>query len=382
MIRLLWLLDGLGMGGAESLVVPFARTLDRTQYSLTVASLGKIEGEMVTGRLRDLGVPVVEFGAKNLRDRRTFRRVRDFLRDERIDLVHAHLTYSGIWSALLTRQTGIPSVVSLHVATSATRTLRPSLRHRLSTDLRDWLMRKILNRWATRVIMVSEALRQTYLKHGDLRPEKVQVVHNGIELDRFARDHAATRNRLEAEFNIPSAAPILVTVAVLRPGKGVEVLLEAARQIPDAHFLILGDGPLRTEWTALAASSGIADRIRWAGYRTDVDALLAGCDLFVHPSLDDAFPTVLLEAMAAALPILASQVGGIPEIVTPGETGIIVPPGSASSLATSINALLRERAQLPRMGERGRAVAMERFSTKAWVGRLERVYGEVLGSRS
>jgi len=380
--RLLWLLDGLGVGGAEALVVPFARTLDRTQYELTVACLGRIEGEMVVSRLREAGVPVVEFGARNLRDLRTFRRVRDYVRDQRIDLIHAHLTYAGIWSALLTRQTGIPSVVSLHVATSATRTLRPSLRHRISTDVRDWLMRKVLNRWATRVIMVSEALRQTYLRHGDLRPEKVQVVHNGIELDRFARDREATRDRVHAEFDIPRDAPVLVTVAVLRPGKGVEVLLEAARAVKDAHFLILGDGPKRAEWEALASAHGIGERVHWAGYRTDVDALLAGCDLLVHPSLDDAFPTVLLEAMAAGLPVVASEVGGIPEIVVVGDTGLLVSPGDAAALARSINALLLDRAQLVRMGEVGREVATTRFSTGAWVGRLVGVYEDVLPALS
>ncbi|MFP5246775.1 MAG: glycosyltransferase [Thermoanaerobaculia bacterium] len=370
MIRLLWLLDSLGVGGAEALVVPFARTLDRSRYELSVGCLWKIEGDVVANGLRELNVPVIEFAARSLRDVQTYRRVRAYAKD--FDLIHAHLTFSSIWSAWISRQTGIPSIATLHVAPSAMRQTKNTLRHRVLTVVRDALLRKSLNRWSARVITVSEALRQTYLAHGDLRPDKVRVVHNGIELQRFQRDRAMTRERVHREFSIPDAQPVLVTVSVLRPGKGVEVLLDAVRSIPDATFLILGDGAKRAEWEQLARDYGIADRVRWAGFRTDVDALLAGCDALVHPSLDDAFPTVLLEAMAAGLPVIASRVGGIPEIVTDGVTGRLVPPNDAPALAQAIGELLRDPTKM-------RPMDVERFSTAAWVERLTNVYGEVLG---
>jgi glycosyltransferase involved in cell wall biosynthesis len=379
--RLLWLLDSLGVGGAEALVVPFARTLDRDQYQLTVGCLWKIEGEMVVSGLRQLGVPAIEFAARSLRDRTTYRRVRAFLQEERIDLVHAHLTFSATWSALLSRQTGIPAVATLHVAPTATRQFRNTLRHRLATDARDWVMRKALNRWSSRVITVSEALRQTYLGKGDLEPGKVTVVHNGIELERFRRDRAATRARLEREFGIAPGVPILVTVSVLRPAKGIEYLLDAVQRVPNAVFLILGDGNKREEWQALAQQQGIGDRVRWAGYRTDVDTILAGCDALVHPSLDDAFPTVLLEAMAAGLPVVATRVGGIPEIVSDGETGFLVPPADAAALANAIDNLLADRERMRRMGESVTSIAVTKFSTAAWVSRLTAVYDEVLGRK-
>jgi glycosyltransferase involved in cell wall biosynthesis len=377
--RLLWLLDSLGVGGAEALVVPFARHLDRNQYTLFVGCLWKIEGEMVVSGLRELGVPAIEFAARSLRDRQTYRRVRAFVEEEKIDVVHAHLTFSATWSALLSRETGIPSVATLHVAPTATRQFRNTLRHRLATDARDWVMRKTLNRWSSRVITVSEALRQTYLAKGDLRPEKVTVVHNGIELERFRQDRAATRARLEREFDIPAGAPILVTVSVLRPAKGIEYLLDAVRSVPGAIFLILGDGNMREEWQAVAAQQGIADRVRWAGYRTDVHTILAGCDALVHPSLDDAFPTVLLEAMAAGLPVVATRVGGIPEIVVHGQTGLLVPPADAPALSAAIAELLADRERMRRMSELATETALTRFSTAAWVSRLTKVYDEVLG---
>jgi glycosyltransferase involved in cell wall biosynthesis len=376
-IRLLWLLDTLGIGGAEGLAIPFARSLDRSRFQLYVGCHGKLENSGVERELRRLGVPLFEVGARNMRDRAAFRRLVEFVKREEIDVVHAHLTYSAVWSALLSRSTGIPSFASLHVAPAATREFRKTLRFRLATDLRDRLMRFVLNRWSNGVIAVSSALRETYLEGGGLHPDKVQVVHNGIELARFQRERAETRVRLEGEFEIPPGAPILVTVSVLRPAKGIEVLLETVQRVPEAYFLIVGGGPKEEEFRELAAKSGVGGRVRWAGFRTDVDALLAGCDLFVHPSLADAFPTVLLEAMAAGLPVIASRVGGIPEIVVPGVTGELVPPGDPNALASAINALLTKPAAMAAMSEAARQRAQREFSAEAWLARLGQLYEQV-----
>lgn len=372
--RLLWLVDSLGVGGAEALSVPFARTLDRSKHELTVAAIHGAEG-LNAERLREAGVEVVDLKAKNLRDLAAIRRLFALLREKKIDLIHAHLTYSAIWSALATRLIGVPSVVSLHVSVEATRSLRPSARHRFLTTVRDGLMKNVANRWSSRVVMVSAALRDAYVESG-LHRDKVRVVHNGIEVERFRHPRDETRARLDAEFSIEPGSPLVAMVSVLRPGKGVEVLIDAIARVPDATFLIIGDGPMREEWTARAASHGVAGRIRWAGFRSDVDRILAGCDLFVHPSLDDAFPTVLLEAMAAGLPVVASRVGGIPEIVTPGATGELVPPGDPERLAATISRLLADRALLAEMSQNASAGA-DRFSTRAWVARLIDVYDDV-----
>lgn len=371
--RLLWLVDSLGAGGAEALVVTFAEGVDREQHRLFVACLNGAEG-VNAQRLRDAGVPVTDLGARSLRDVRAFRRLLALIREERIALIHAHLTYAAIWSAVASRLTGVPAVASLHVSPDATRALRDTARHRIATSLRDRLLRAILNRWSRAVVMVSGALRDDYLARG-LEPRKVRVVHNGIDLGRFDRNREEARARLERELAIPHDAPVVATVAVLRPKKGIEVLLEAVRKVRGASFVIIGDGPKREEWSALATAFGVADRVRWAGFRTDVDALLAGCDLFVHPSLDDAFPTVLLEAMAAGLPIVASRVGGIPEIVTPGVTGELVPPGDAAALASAIDAVLGNEDTLRLMREAARTYS-SRFSTSAWIARLTAVYRE------
>ncbi|HUR82778.1 MAG TPA: glycosyltransferase family 4 protein [Thermoanaerobaculia bacterium] len=357
-MRLLWLLDSLDVGGAEALALPFA---SRTRHDLTVACMHAAGANRTEQELQRRGVRTVNFGARNLRDRAAFRRFADFVREERIDLVHAHLTYSAIWSAWLSRETGVPSITSLHATPAATKALESSAIRRFAIDAKDRLMRFVLNRWASRVIVVSAALGRAY---ADLK--NVRVVHNGIDVSRFARDRSSTRARLDKEFGVSPGAKIAVAVSVLRARKGIEVLLEAAARVPDTTFLIIGDGPMRAEWESLART----DNVRWAGHRTDVEELLAGCDVFVHPSLEDAFPTVLLEAMAAGLPVVASNVGGIPEIVVDGVTGILVPPGQPDAIAAALHRTT------PSMCVAALQRAQTEFSTDAWIARLENVYAE------
>lgn len=339
------------MGGAESLVTPFVRGVDRDRYDVFVCCLTTI-GDNVNARDLD----VVNLGARNLRDVGAFRRMLRFIRENRIDLIHAHLAYTATWAALASRITGVPSVATLHVAPPSQGVGR----------LRDRLMRFALRRWSSAVIAVSDALRQQY---GD---ERFVVAHNGIDVDRFAGSREESRERIAREFGIPRDAKIVTTVSVLREGKGVEVLLRAFEQVDDAYLLIIGDGPKREEWQGLARN----DRIRWAGFRRDVDALLPGCDLFVLASFEDAFPTVLLEAMAAGLPVVASRVGGIPEITD----DVLIPPGDAGALANAMHELLADDERRRAMGAAARVRARERFSTAAWIARLEDIYDRVLRS--
>ncbi|HEY2323451.1 MAG TPA: glycosyltransferase [Thermoanaerobaculia bacterium] len=338
------------MGGAESLVMPFVRGIDRDRYDLFICCLTTI-GDNVNARDLD----VVNLGARNLRDVRAFRRLLRFIRENRIDLIHAHLAYAATWAALASRITGVPSVATLHVAPPGGGMSR----------VRDRLMRFALRRWSSAVIAVSDALRRQY---GD----RFVVAHNGIEVDRFAGSREESRELLARELGIPRDAKIVATVSVLREGKGVEVLLRAFEQIDDAWLLIIGDGPKREEWQSLANNR----RIRWAGFRRDVNELLPGCDLFVLASFEDAFPTVLLEAMAAGLPVVASRVGGIPEITQE----VLVPPGDAAALANAMRALLEDDERRRAMGETARLRSREQFSTEAWIARLEEIYTRVLRS--
>jgi glycosyltransferase involved in cell wall biosynthesis len=346
------LIDSLTAGGAESLVAPFARAWPE---DLRVCCLKSIGGNPFAAELR-----ATNLEAKNLRDLGAFRRLLRLLREERIDLIHAHLAYASIWGALAGRLTGIPCVATLHVAPSGAPLWSKE-------GIREALLVRVLNRWATRVIAVSASARGAWIERG-LRPSKAVVVGNGIEVDAFIDPVPPLPSPLPRSGG--EGAPVVMTVSVLREGKGIEVLLDAVPMVPEARFVIVGDGPLREKLEARAV-----DRVTWTGFRRDVPELLAASDLFVLPSLRDAYPTVLMEAMAAGLPVVSTRVGGIPEIVDDGRTGRLVPPGDAAALAKAISDLLGSPNEREALGQAARAEAERRFSTRAWVERLREIYG-------
>lgn len=343
-------------------MAPFARAFAARGGELRVCCLKSIGGNPFEAELRGLGVPVMNLGARNLRDLGAFRRLLRLLQEERIGLIHAHLTYASIWGALASRRTGVPCVATLHVPPSGA---PPRSRE----GLREALMVRVLDRWAERVIAVSGAAREAWIRRGGLDPSKIVVVGNGIEVEAF-----------RPGMGTGTVEPLVTTVSVLREGKGIEVLLEAAPAILEAHprarFLVVGDGPLREALATRAERLGLGDRVIWAGFRRDVPALLAASDLFVLPSLADAYPTALMEAMAAGLPTVSTRAGGIPEIVDDPRTGRLVPPGDPEALARAVSGLLSSPAERDALGRAAREEAVARFSTAAWAERLERIYEE------
>lgn len=369
--RLLWLIDSLALGGAEALTLSFARAVDPSLVRLRVVCLKAIGGNPFEAELRDAGVPVSNLGADHLRDTRAFARLLRLLRVERTEWIHAHLEYASIWGAVAARLTGTPCVASLHVAPSDPAGWRASLRRRIRV--------RCLNRWTRESLAVSGWLRDAWVEAG-LDAGAVRVVPNGIDCEAVA---SRSRSRLRARCGWSPEARVVVSVAALRPEKGLDVLLDAAPAIlsrePRARFLVVGEGAVRESLERRCRELGVARAFRWAGFRTDVRNLLPACDVFVLPTREDAFPTAILEAMAAGLPVVASRVGGVPEMVEAGGTGVLVPPGSASRLADAVVGLLADRRRARGLGTVGRRRVREEFSTEAWMGRLEEVYGRALG---
>jgi glycosyltransferase involved in cell wall biosynthesis len=371
-VGLLWLIDSLALGGAERLVAPFAREAAARGLRLHVCSLKTIDGNPLEPAVRATGVGFTNLEARHLRDRRAFAALVRLVRERRIALIHAHLTSAGIWGALAARLTGVACVASLH-------TLPVEGRLRDRAVMRHRLMCLLLDRWSRAVVAVSSALAAAYA--GRISPARLVVVRNGIDCERFARP-ACDRGALRRAFGWPAEAPVVITVAALREAKGIHVLLAAAarviRRVPGARFLIVGAGPLASELAREAERAGLGRAVAWAGRRDDVAELLAASDLFVLPSLSDAYPTAVLEATAAGLPVVASAADGIPEIVEPGVTGLLVAPGDADGLAREIARLLERPDLRASMGRAGRARAARDFTVGRWVDRLEAVYARAL----
>lgn len=372
-IRLLWLIDSLAVGGAERLIASFARAVDTERFDLRVVCLKEIDGNPLAGQLEAAGIRVTTLHARKLKDVRAFLRLRRLILDEQIDVIHAHLTYADIWGRLAGALTGRVVLSTIHVL-SYVHAKDRSLRDR-SMDALVGLVRR---RLGGSVIAVSQALRGRLLERG-LPPERAVTVHNGIEMCGFEPLVRSLRADRRAELGIPEDAPLAITVAVMREGKGHDFLIDSARKVlermPQAHFLVVGGGPLEEALRRKVDEEGLGSQVHLTGMRNDTHELLALADVFVLPSSQfDALPTAVIEAMAAGLPVVAFESGGVSEIVVEGRTGLVVPNTDAGALADAILGLLADRPRARSMGACGKARAQAEFSAETWAAKLQEMY--------
>lgn len=360
------IIDTLTWGGAEMLLTDLARAAPSAGIELSVTYLKDLDASPAAAPLRTAGIEPVLVPMTRLVDPRGLLRVRRRLRALRPDVVHTHLGYADLLGGIAARSLGIPSVATLHVMRWA-----GSGRE----GIKEALFGRARRRTARRVIAVSEAGRRAYLAKGWDRPDRVVTVHNGV-----ARVPAPGAGALvRRDLGLGPDDLVLAMVTVLREGKGHEVAADAVRRLADRHprvrLLVLGDGPGRPQIEALLRPLG--DRVVMAGHRDDVMAVLDAVDVLIHPSHWDAFPTALLEAMAAGVPVVASAVGGIPEIVTEASGRLIGAPPRGDALAAALAPLLADRDLRRAMGAAGRERFAGVFSAEPWARRLRAVYDEV-----
>lgn len=225
-----------------------------------------------------------------------------------------------------------------------------------------------------RIIAISESIRKQLLK-GGIPPSKIQMIYEGIDLSRCPR-----RDRTER----PQHGPTVVgTVAHLSPEKGLHYLIEAASMIPDVkkrlRFVLVGDGVCRAELAELVRQRGLEEVVEFAGFHPETSKFMDTFDIFALPSLSEGLSSAILEAMATSLPIVATAVGGIPELVTTGDNGLLVAPGDPAALAHAIQQLADDPEGSRRMGERGRKRVEEQFTLERKIIETERLCSLILG---
>jgi glycosyltransferase involved in cell wall biosynthesis len=238
------------------------------------------------------------------------------------------------------------------------------------------------------VIAVSEATRRYQRLHNFVRGSRIETIHNFIDYPRLAAVSADARLRVRESLAIAADAPLLGIVGNVIRRKGLLYLVRALPAIlaavPDARLLVIGGeerGDYASRVRAAAEQSGVAAAITWTGHRSDIGELLAALDLYVLPSLEESFPLSVLEAMAAGLPVVATAVGGIPECVVPGETGLLVPPAKTAPLAAAIVALLGDPALRRRFGQAGRLRIQQRFTAESQTPSIEAALARVIRGR-
>ncbi len=366
-LRVLAVIDSLTWGGAEMLLGDFAAGAPAAGLDLSVAYLHGVDESPAATRLIARGVEPTHVPITLLHDPRGAIRVLRYIRRTRPDIVHTHLGYADLLAGLAARALGIPSFSTLHVMAWDV-TGRDRTKERLMSAAR---------RRAHRVIAVSDAARAAYLATGWDSPEHVVTVRNGIPGHVRRGAGAAVR----AELGLRPDDVVVTMLSVLREGKGHDVAVAAVEALrerwPGLRLLILGEGPHRPAVERMAEPLG--DRVVLAGQRDDVMDVLDATDVLLHPTRIDALPTALIEAAAAGVPVVSTRVGGVPEIVVDGVTGVLVePPPAATAVAHAIGTLLEDPARRTAMGAAARRTFDERFTAEAWAHRLRALYEEAL----
>lgn len=324
--------------------------------------------------LRQLGATVIEMHTARY-DVTAAVKLAKLLRDEGVDIVHTHLKHADVVGGLAAKLARIPSVSTLHVIDIPTTRMH-------AARVRAGLFAR--RRLSSSVIALSTAQRRWYVELGG-DEDSIIVLPNGIDEPEVTGDSAAIRS----ELGVPADGLLAMCVSLMRPEKGHKDLVEAVRLLPDELPLVVamaGDGPLLDEIRSTVESDPLLhNRIRILGFRRDVPDLMAAADFVVHPSLEDALPTALISALASSRPIVATNVGGIPDIVGP-DCGILVEPGDPVALSAGIagmaSAALSGSADFADMCRAGRDKYESNFSAEVWVESLRAVYRRAIDKES
>jgi glycosyltransferase involved in cell wall biosynthesis len=375
--RIIWLIDGLGPGGAERSTLSILGHFDREKFDLRVCVLQVKHNNPVRFELERIGIPVDMVSVPNLRHPGNLPHILGYLKSQHPDLIHTQLEFSNTLGSLAGMLLGVPSVSTIHTLETPQKGT--------SEYWRLQIMWASLRYFSKRIIAVSESTRLHHMRVGRLPEHKMITIYNGIDLFAFTKSHQDILDAKRKLLNLPTNAIILLTVAVLREPKGIQYLIKAlpalVQKFPNLYYLVVGDGEYKGMLEKIVKEASMEEHVIFAGQRNDVREMLALSDVFVLPTLTDALPTVLIEALAAELPIVASNVGGVPEIVTHELNGLLVPPADSVKLTEACLRLVQDKDTAREMATSGLKIAKERFDIHDQVKILSHLYEELLAGR-
>lgn len=353
----------LDAGGAQIALYRLLANSDRENFPPQVVCLYNGD-KLVAQQIRALGISVIDLHMPAPWRLDALWRLYRLLRQQRPCLLHCWMFHADIAGRVVGRLARVPLIIT----SRRSQEIGGPHRERL---------RRLTGRLDDKIIAVSDQARQAEIERTGAPPAKVVTVYNGIACDRFVRPEA-TAVAIRQEFNIPLTVPVVGMIGRLHPVKGHTFLLAALARLrqtcADVHLLIVGDGALRPALVSQVAAEGLVTAVTFTGTRADIPDILAALDIVALPSLWEGLPNVVLEAMAAAKPVVATAVGGTPEVVVSGVTGLLVPPGDVAALAEALAALLADPARARTMGVAGRQHVESHFTLAQTVKAVEDVY--------
>jgi glycosyltransferase involved in cell wall biosynthesis len=377
-IRVLRVVARLNIGGPAIHVALLSRpsASSRFESMLVTGTENAGEGSMVN-MVRGLGVEPVVIpemvgdSSVGLRDAVALWKLVRIIRRFRPDIVDTHTAKAGLLGRIAGAITRVP--VRVH-------TFHGHVLHGYYSPAKNWLFRRVeraLGRITTRLIAVSEQVRLDLLGYRVAPLEKIAVVHLGLDLSEFLTSQRR-RGDLKTELGLPDSALLVGIVGRIFAIKNHALFVDAAAlialDVPDARFLVVGDGALRGQTEARARAAGIADRMIFTGWRHDMPVVCADLAALVVSSDNEGTPMSAIEAMASSVPVVATRVGGLPDLIRDGETGVLVPPRDAAALSLAITGLLKDPARRERMGAAARADVAARFDVSRMLQETHALY--------
>lgn len=355
------------VGGMKEHVLALINNLDREKFCIAIACShnSALEQAALAWGLEVFPVEV-SAAVSPYKDGQAVYQLAKVLKGWSPDIVHPHGSKAALVARLACSMFSKPFAV---VVTAHNFVYSGSVRGWKQKAL--LCIEKYLDKKTNLYITVSQRLREDLIHRLNLEPTKVVTIYNGLDLDKFNPTLAREKSRVEkgqvrAQFGLSSEKPVVGTIARFAPQKGIAYFIEMVAKLnqtlPHVQYLIIGDGPLRPDLERQAIKLGVREKIIFAGYREDIPSLLRAMDVFVLPTLSEGLGISVLEAQACLVPVVATMVGGIPEIITHGVTGILVPPRDGRSLALGVQQLLNDSQFSKDLANNGAKQIIEKFS--------------------
>ncbi|MFA5143020.1 MAG: glycosyltransferase [Candidatus Omnitrophota bacterium] len=361
--HIMQIVPSLECGGMEKLAIDLAERLKIAGYLSSICCLDRA-GDL-TNQAEAKGIDVVVMSRKPGIDMSLPITLSKILKNKKVDIAHTHNLEAMIYGTLAARFAGIPVVINT--------------RHGREDKRANWLFWSMNNA----VIAISEDAKRRFLTFNRIKYDKLRVIYNGI--DAASSEKLDTRSIKEKIFKVDARYKIIGTVSRLSEEKYQVALLDAFQKVSQAVknviLVFVGDGPLKQALHNYSEKLGIADKIIFLGFRADAREIVEAFDIFALPSLTEGISLSLLEAMAARKPVVATNVGGNPEVVVDGDTGILVPPKDPQKMAEAIIKLIQNSDLAKKMGQAGRKRMEEKFSLNRMVNEYELIYEECLAKK-
>lgn len=360
MINVLHLCESSDTGGAESVLVNIAENLDKDRFTSIVCLLsdGWLKSQLDVRHIETVVIP-----QPHSLDLLWLFRFYRLLKEREINVIHSHEFATNVYASFLSKLVGISVIATAHGKNYYT----------------DKWRRRMAYRFVARqsvMVAVSADLKQFLSERVGIPPGNIRVIHNGIDLRRY--EAKGVSRQVRKELGIKEGQPVIGTVGNLFAVKGQSYLLRACRIVasafPNFVLLVAGEGEQLSFLEKEATSLGIASNVKFLGFRSDIPSILEAMDVFILPSLSEGLPLSVLEALALQIPVVATNVGGIPEVIEEGVTGYLVPPRNPEALADNILSLLRHPEVAINIGRAGRRKMEKSFRLEKMIKDYQSLY--------